>query len=68
MYGVYTGTVQAYLSRMEPFVCRHFGRVEYDRRKPIISTSNIRKIDIIVSQLNDGDITEDEAFKRLDIL
>ncbi len=61
-----TGTVQAYVTGFttSPYI-QHFGRAEYDRNLPILSDSLKEQAEPIVSDLNDGTITEDEARKRL---
>ena len=65
-YHVWTGTVQNYVVRTSPFFMYHFGKVEYDMYKPILTDSLRIQGQVICDELNSGQITEDEAKKRLD--
>lgn len=60
------GTVQPVISRMTPFYCKHFGRAEYDRERPVVSDSIRKQAQPIVDALNNGTMTIAEAEKKLD--
>lgn len=59
---LYSGTVQAYVAREgEPLTMFFFGLPQYDRNKPVISEYKKEKTNKILDQLNNNEISEDEA-------
>lgn len=69
-YVLTCGTVQCYVARtggsVTPLWIHHFGRVEYDRDKPVLSDRIHKQAQPIVDQLNAGSITQEQAVRLLD--
>lgn len=65
-YWLSTGTVQPIARCDSPFWCYHFGHAQYDRDKPILTDSIRQQAEPIITALNAGDITREEAEKELD--
>lgn len=55
------GGVQCYIARSTPFTMIHYGRVEYDRDKPILTESLRRQGQEICDKLNAGEMTLNTA-------
>lgn len=67
-FHIETGTVRCYIARDKPFYMRHFGRAEYDSKKPVMSDSLRDKGTKICDALNNKTMTIAEAEKALDAI
>lgn len=52
--------------RNTPWFFHGFGRAEYDRDKPVISDSIRSQVEPILKELNDGQISLEDALTHID--
>lgn len=65
VFKVSYGTVQCYIVRDTPWTMIHFGGAEYAREKEILTPSRRAAGQAICDALNSGEISLDDAKKRL---
>lgn len=60
------GTVQCYIYRETPHLMIHYGRAQYARELPIMTPELRDQGQAICDDLNSGELTLEEAYRRLD--
>lgn len=64
-YCLTSGTVQPFVVCHEPWFLHHFGPIQYDRDKPVLSESIRQQAQPIVDALNAGTMNSETAKKEL---